>query len=165
MVPVVTRAPNITNISYWKIAPKPLVYIDPRILLNYYTFIPGKATYDWIERYYSNSGIFPKFRCLFYQSVPNCLRFYHCVSASPIIIKIVRFFHSFVDSCIGTTCHPKDFTGRVLLRENLISLRNNLSHTQRRFFTDPQMGPICPEWYSQSDRRKILEAPWSVLDT
>ena len=42
MVPVVTRAPNITNISCWKIAPKPLVYIDPRILLNYYTFISGK---------------------------------------------------------------------------------------------------------------------------
>ena len=28
MVPVVTRAPNITNISCWKIAPKPLLYID-----------------------------------------------------------------------------------------------------------------------------------------
>ena len=43
MVLVVTRAPNITNISCWKIAPKPLVYIDPRILLNYYTFTPGKT--------------------------------------------------------------------------------------------------------------------------
>ena len=43
MVPVVTRAPNITNISCWKIAPKPLVYIDPRIHLNYYTFLPGKT--------------------------------------------------------------------------------------------------------------------------
>ena len=42
MVPVVTRAPNITNISCWKIAPKPLVYIYLRILLNNYTFIPGK---------------------------------------------------------------------------------------------------------------------------
>ena len=31
MVPVVTLAPNITNISCWKIAPKSLVYIDPRI--------------------------------------------------------------------------------------------------------------------------------------
>ena len=31
--------------------------------------------------------------------------------------------------------------------------------------TDPQMGPICSKWYSQSDRRKILEPPWSVLDT
>ena len=31
--------------------------------------------------------------------------------------------------------------------------------------TDPQMSPICSEWYSQSDRRKILEPPWLVLDT
>ena len=31
--------------------------------------------------------------------------------------------------------------------------------------TDPQMSPIGSEWYSQSDRRKILEPPWSVLDT
>ena len=30
---------------------------------------------------------------------------------------------------------------------------------------DPQMSPICSQWYSQSDRRKILEPPWSVLDT
>ena len=27
------------------------------------------------------------------------------------------------------------------------------------------MGPICSEWFKQSDRRKILEPPWSVLDT
>ena len=41
MVSVATHAPNNTNMLCWKIAPKPLVYIDPRILLNYYTFIPG----------------------------------------------------------------------------------------------------------------------------
>ena len=29
-----------------KIAPKPLVYIDPIILLNYYISIPGKTIYD-----------------------------------------------------------------------------------------------------------------------
>ena len=158
MVPVVTRAPNITNISCWKIAPKPLVYIDPRILLNYCTLISGETIQDWIERYFSNSGIFPKFRSLFHQSVPHCLRFYLCVSASPITSKIVRFFHSFVDSCIGTICHHKDFTGRVLLWENFISPRNNLFHTQKNIFfwqgTYPQMGPICSEWHSQSDRRK-----------
>ena len=86
----------------------------------------------------------------------------------PLFQKNVRFFHSFVDSCIWTICHHKDFTGRVLLRVNFISPRNNLFHTQKDFFwqgTDPQMGPICSEWYSQSDRRKILEPPWSVLDT
>ena len=148
MVPVVTLAPNITNISCGKIAPKPLVYIDPRILLNYYTFISGKTNLDWIERYFSNSGIFPKFRCLFYQSVPRRLRFYHCVSARPIILKNVRFFHSFADSCIGTICHHKDFTGWVLPWETFISPRNNLFHTQRRFFSGkvqiPKWAPFAP---------------------
>ena len=148
MVPVVTRAPNITNISCWKIAPKPLVYIDPRILLNYCTLISGETIQDWIERYFSNSGIFPKFRSLFHQSVPHCLRFYLCVSASPITSKIVRFFHSFVDSCIGTICHHKDFTGRVLLWENFISPRNNLFHTQKIFFSGkvhiPKWAPFAP---------------------
>ena len=148
MVPVVTRAPNITNISCWKIAPKPLVYIDPRILLNYCTLISGETIQDWIERYFSDSGIFPKFRSLFHQSVPHCLRFYLCVSASPITSKIVRFFHSFVDSCIGTICHHKDFTGRVLLWENFISPRNNLFHTQKIFFSGkvhiPKWAPFAP---------------------
>ena len=148
MVPVVTRAPNITNISCWKIAPKPLVYIDPRILLNYCTLISGETIQDWIERYFSNSGIFPKFRSLFHQSVPHCLRFYLCVSASPITSKIVRFFHSFVDSCIGTICHHKDFTGRVLLWENFISHRNNLFHTQKNIFSGkvhiPKWAPFAP---------------------
>ena len=110
MVPVVTRAPNITNISCWKSVPNAREWFgyNPIILLNYYTFI--------------------------HQSVPHCLRFYHCVSSIPIISKIVRFFHSFVNSCIGTICHHKDFTGRVLLWENFISPRKNLFHTQKNMF-------------------------------
>ena len=42
MVPVVTGVPNIRNISCWKTAPKPLVYIGPRISLFYSIFILGK---------------------------------------------------------------------------------------------------------------------------
>ena len=38
----------------------------------------------------------------------------------PLLKKIVRFFHSSVDSCIATICHHKHFTGRVLLWENFI---------------------------------------------
>ena len=51
--------------------------------------------------------------------------------------------------------------------QNFISPRNNLFHTHKYLWqgTDPQMGPICSEWYSQSDRRKILEPSWSVLGT
>ena len=55
------------------------------------------------------------------------------------------------------------------------SLGKPLFHPETTYFThkedffwqgtDPQMGgPICSEWHSQSNRRKILEPPWSVLD-
>ena len=77
-----------------------------------------------------NFRIFPKFRCLLYQSVPPRLKYYHCVSTSSIISKIVRFSHSFVDSCIETICHHKGFTRPVLLWEIFISLQNNLFHTK-----------------------------------
>ena len=43
-----------------------------------------------------------------------------------------------------------------------------ISHTKKYFVwqgTDPQTGLICSEWYSQSDHRKIVEPPWSVLDS
>ena len=69
-------------------------------------------------------------------------------TASPIISKIVKFFHSFVDSCIGTICHHKDFTGRVLLWEHFISPRNNLFHKQKSFFSGkvqiPNWAPFAP---------------------
>ena len=161
MVPVVTRAPNITNISCSKIAPKLLVYIDPRILLNYYSFIPGKTIKDWIERYFSNSGICPKFQCLFCRSVPHCMRFYHCVSASPILKKNVRFFHSFDDSCIGIICHHKDFTGRVILWENCISPRNNLFHTQRRFFSGKVQIPKWAPFATNGTSNQITGKSWN----
>ena len=59
-------------------------------------------------------------------------------------LKIVRFFHSFVDSCIWTICHHKDFTGRLPLWEIYISARNNLFHTQRRFFLARYRSPNKP---------------------
>ena len=62
----------------------------------------------------------------------------------PSLKKIVRFSHSFVDSCIGTFCHHKKFTGRVLLWDNFISPRNNLFHTQRRFFLARNRSPKGP---------------------
>ena len=86
----------------------------------------------------------------------------------PLFKKIVRFFHSFVDSCIRTICHHKDFTGRILLWENLFHPETTYFTHKKRFFLvryKSPNGPICSEWYSQSDRRKTLEPPWSVLDT
>ena len=39
MVPVVTRAPKITNISCWKIAPKPLVYIQESFWITIHLYL------------------------------------------------------------------------------------------------------------------------------
>ena len=155
MVPVVTRAPNITNISCWKIAPMQTTRV-------YWS----KNSFEL--HLYLVKQFKIEFRCLIYQSVPHCLKFYHCVSASPIIKKVVKFFRSFVDSSIGTICHHKDFTGRVPLWENSFRPETTFFTHKEDFFwqgTDTQMDPICSKWYSQSDRRKILEPPWSALDT
>ena len=50
--------------------------------------------------------------------------------------------------------------------KTLFHPETTFSHTKKILFwqgSDPQMGPIYSEWYSQSDRWKILEPPWSVL--
>ena len=87
----------------------------------------------------------------------------------PLFFKIVRFFHSFVDSCIGTICHHIASQDKFSFGKIYFTQKQHILHTTLDDFfwqgTDPQMGPICSEWYSQSDRRKILEPPWSVLDT
>ena len=62
----------------------------------------------------------------------------------PHYLKNVRFFHSFADSCIGTICHHKDFTGRVLPWETFISPRINSFHTQKRFFLARYRSPNGP---------------------
>ena len=94
MVPVVTRAPNITNISCWKIAPKALVYIDPRILLIYYIFIPGKTIQDWIERYFSYSAIFPNFDVYFINRYLTVWGFTIVFPQVPLFKKLLEFsFH------------------------------------------------------------------------
>ena len=78
-------------------------------------------------------------------------------------LKIVRFFHSFADSCIGTFCHHKDFTGRVLPWENCISPRNNLFHTQRRFFSGkvqiPKWAPFAPNGTANQIAGKFWNHP------
>ena len=66
---------NCTQITrvYWSKNPFELLYI--------YTWWNNLRLYRAI---FFKSWIISKFRCLFYQSIPHCLRFYHCVSASPI---------------------------------------------------------------------------------
>ena len=48
-------------------------------------FLFGKTLWDWIDRYFWNFGIFSNFECFLCWSVPHCLRYFHCVSASLII--------------------------------------------------------------------------------
>ena len=161
MVPVVTRAPNITNISCWKIAPKPLVYIDPRILLNYCTFIPGKTIKDWIERYVSNSGIFPKLRCLFHQSIPHCLRFYHCVFAIPNISKIVTFICWFMhmDNLSPYRLHRTSSPFKRLY----FTPKQLISHTKKRFFLARYRSPNGPHLFRMVQPIRSPENPGTTV--
>ena len=81
MVPVVTREPNITNILCCKIAPKPLqesFWITMHLYPVKQFKIESSAIFSILEH-------FQNFDIIFYESVPHCLSFYNCVSASPII--------------------------------------------------------------------------------
>ena len=61
--------------------------------------------------------------------LPLCFRKSHC-------LKNVRFFHAFVDSCIGTIFHHKDFTGQVPLLGKLYhNQKQVISHTEEIFLT------------------------------
>ena len=116
--------------------------VDLRIQLNHYTFVAGKTIQGWIEQYFLNSHIFPNFWCLFYQLVPYCLRYYHCVSIRLIIQEVIKYFHLFADSCIGANCQHRDFTGRVLPWENFIRPKTtNFTHTN--FFSGKKQISIC----------------------
>ena len=65
----------------------------------------------------------------------------------PLFKKIVRFFYSFVDSCIGTICHHKDFTGRVLLGKTLFHPETTYFTLKENFFSDkvqiPKWAPLA----------------------
>ena len=168
MVPVVTRAPNITNISCWKIAAKPLVYIDPRNLLNYYTFISGKtikiesSDIFQILEYFQNFDV-------------NFINRYLTVWGFTIVFPQVPLFKKMLDFSIHLLFPAYGQFVTIKSSQDEFSFGKTLFQPETTYFThkddfswqgtDPQMSPICSEWYSQSDRRKILEPPWSVLDT
>ena len=42
-----------------KIAPKLLMYINPKLLLNYHIFLPGKTISDQMQQYFWNCCMFP----------------------------------------------------------------------------------------------------------
>ena len=77
-------------------------------------------------------------------------------------LKNVRYFHSFVESCIGTICHNKDFTGRVLLWENFISPRNNLCHT-KMIFLATYRSPNGPHLLRENQPIRSPENPGTTV--
>ena len=139
---------------FLKIASKPLVYIDPRIPLNHYTSIPGEQLKNKSS---DICEVIIYFTLLRFSLSP--FKYYHYLSVSPIIqqIRIFPFICWFLHR--GKSSQERLPIGKLYLP------KNNLFHTI--FFwqgTDPQIGSITSACYSQSDCRKILEPPRSVLD-
>ena len=109
-----------------------------------------------ILEYFQNVDVYLTIGTSIFEVSQLCFRKSHCW-------KSIRFFHSFVDSCIGTICHHKDFTGRVLLWENFISPRNNLFHTQRRFFLARYRSPNGPHLLRMVQPIRSLENPGTTV--
>ena len=149
----------------WKIAPKPFVYTDPKIILTYHNFLFGKTIWDWIERYFLNSGIFPKSRCLFYQSVPHCLRFYHC---EPQVQKLLDFFIHLSIPALGQFVTIKTSQGEFSCGKTLFHQETTYFTQKNVFFLTRYRSPNGPHLLRMAQpirSPEILEPPWSVLDT
>ena len=92
-----------------------------------------------------------------------------------IVFPQVPLFKKLLDLSIHLLIPTYGQFVTIKTSQDEFSFGKTLFHTETTYFThkeeffwqgtDPQMGLICSEWYSQSDRRKILEPPWSVLDT
>ena len=109
-----------------------------------------------------NSGLFPKFWGLLNQSAPQCFRYYHCVSKVPLFKEMLDFLIHLLIAAWVQFITKKDFTGQVSFVKTLFHPETiYFTHTKEIFWqgTNPRMGPIWSEWYSQSDRREILEPP------
>ena len=93
----------------------------------------------------------------------------------PLCFRKSHYFKKLLDFSIHLLIPAQGQFVAIKTSQDGFSFGKTLFQTETTYFThkedfsgkvqDPQMGPICPEWYSQSDRRKILEPPWSVLDT
>ena len=87
----------------------------------------------------------------------------------PLFLKLLDFSIHLLIPAKGRFVTIKTSKDKFSFGKMYFAQKQHILHTTLDDFfwqgTDPQMGPICSEWYSQSDRRKILEPPWSVLDT
>ena len=86
-----------------------------------------------------------------------------------IVFPQIPLFKKLLDSFIHLLIPAQGQFATIKTSQDEFSFGKTLFHPETTYFThkkdyfwqgtDPQMGPICPEWYSQSDRRKILEPP------
>ena len=163
MVPVVTRAPNIKKISCWKIAPKPLVYIDPRIILKYYTFIPGKTIkiesgdvfqilvyfqncdVNFINRYLTVWGftiVFPQF---------------------PLFPKLLDFFIHLLIPAYGQFVTMKTSKDEFSFKKTLFHPKTTYSHTKIRFFLGRYRSPNGPHLFRMVQPIRSPENPGTTV--
>ena len=106
-------------------------------------------------------------KCVIYQ--------YLTVWGFTIVFLQVPLFQKLLDFSIHLLIPAYGQFVTIKTSQDEFSLGKSLFQPETTYFThkedlswygtDPQMSPICSEWYSKSDRRKILEPPWSALDT
>ena len=147
MVPVVTRAPNITNISCWKLHPNhSCILIQESFWITIHLYLVKQFKIESSD-IFQILEYFQNFDVCFINRYLTVWGFIIVFPQVPLFIKMLDFSIPFADSCIGTICHHKDFTGRVLPWETFISPRNNLFHTQRLFSGKvqiPKWAPFAP---------------------
>ena len=100
---------------------------------------------------------------------------YLTVRGCTIVFPQVPLFQKLLDFSIHLLIPAYGQFVTVKTSQDVFSFGKTLFQPETTYFThkedlswqgtDSQMIPICSEWYSQSDRRKIQEPPWSVLDT
>ena len=168
MVPVVTRAPNITNIHVGKLHPnhsciliKESFWITIHLYLVKQFKIESSDIFQILE-YFQNVDVY-------------VINRYLTVWGFTIVFPQVPLFKKLLDFSIHLLIPAYGQFVIIKTSQNEFSFGKTLFQSETTYFThkedfswqgtDPQMSPICSEWYSQSDCRKILEPPWSVLDT
>ena len=86
----------------------------------------------------------------------------------PLLKKMLDVSTHFRIPAHGQFVTTKTSQDEFSVRKTLLHLETTYLTHKNIFIwqgTDPQMVPNCSEWHSQSDRRKIVEPPWPILDT
>ena len=142
MVPVVTRAPNITNVHVAKLHPNHSCILIPEYFwITIYLYLVKQFKIESSDIFQIRE-YFQIFDVYFINRYLSVWGFTIVFPQVPFFLRIVRFFHWFVGSCTGTICHHKDITWQVLLWENLF-------HPEATYFTHEEdfSGKVqIPKW-------------------